>query len=561
MTMQQATEINYKNLLDKWLEAAERGDASAQYNLAVSFHNGQGVKQDYKKAAEWYLKAAEQGKSKAQFCLGFLYQNGKGVIQDYSSACCWYLKAAEQGNVDAQCFLGTLYYYGKGIAKDEAKAVLWLTKASEQGDNRAKDILSKILVVKDENQDNIKSNSSFHKEKNYVTNKSKDWITLSIILLALATFSLAGVMFFKTGDKVKTSSVKYALNIPEDKNSRHNELFVDSGMDYAKLTDIVLSSIVSINTDIAMGSGFFVSNKGDVLTNYHVIDGAKEIIVTPYDKEPFYALVKDIDPEQDMALIVMKEAEDTPFLKISDTLPRQGEAIMAVGNPRGLDRTVSNGIVSALRDNNKWIQFTAPVSPGSSGGALINKHGEVVGMPTKLKIDGQNLNFAIASPVLKRFFEMAKHKSPRAMPKIVSRKPKETVFPESNPNLVFVKKDSEYEIYLDTEYIKHYENSSIVSFITAWYPSDIMKQKIAKDKNFNLIAGKELGVFLLIYVVDLNNNSYVHLRTINFYTDGDVARDYIKPHSKIKWNYAKDGSRISALISMLRSTLSHQKNF
>ena len=155
--MQQATEIDYKSIINKWLQAAEQGNASAQYNLGVVFQKGQGVEQDYKKAAEWYLKAAEQGKAQAQFWLGFLYQNGMGVTKDYGNAFCWYLKAAEQGNVNAQSFLGALYYHGKGIAKDESKAVLWLTKASEQGDKRAKDLLSKILANQSEHSPNAHS--------------------------------------------------------------------------------------------------------------------------------------------------------------------------------------------------------------------------------------------------------------------------------------------------------------------------------------------------------------------------------------------------------------------
>ena len=155
--MQQATEIDYKSIINKWLQAAEQGNASAQYNLGVVFQKGQGVEQDYKKAAEWYLKAAEQGKAQAQFWLGFLYQNGMGVTKDYGNAFCWYLKAAEQGNVNAQSFLGALYYHGKGIAKDESKAILWLTKASEQGDKRAKDLLSKILANQSEHSPNAHS--------------------------------------------------------------------------------------------------------------------------------------------------------------------------------------------------------------------------------------------------------------------------------------------------------------------------------------------------------------------------------------------------------------------
>ena len=92
-----------------------------------------------------------------------------------------------------------------------------------------------------------------------------------------------------------------------------------------------------------------------------------------------------------MALLVMSEPMATPFLPIKDSLPRQGEAVMAVGNPKGLDRTVSNGIVSAFRGDDTLIQFTAPISPGSSGGALIDSDGNVIGMPTGVLGDGQNV--------------------------------------------------------------------------------------------------------------------------------------------------------------------------
>ena len=97
-----------------------------------------------------------------------------------------------------------------------------------------------------------------------------------------------------------------------------------------------------------------------------------------------YVYVKAVDIDGDMALLSIKTSKAVPFLKLSGTLPEQGEEIMAVGNPKILEGTISNGIVSAFRDNNRWIQFTAPVSEGSSGGALINSAGEVVGMQTLL---------------------------------------------------------------------------------------------------------------------------------------------------------------------------------
>ena len=164
--------------------------------------------------------------------------------------------------------------------------------------------------------------------------------------------------------------------------------------DYADLVEWVMTSMVYVETDKSTGSGFLVSDNDDILTNYHIIKDAKYIIVVPYGCEPVEALVKDFDAERDIALLKAKEIRSSslarlmikPSLKISNTLPRIGEAVLAIGNPRGLSGTVSDGIVSAIRqgDNNLWVQFTAPVSPGSSGGALVN--------PPSTKVEGFQLS-------------------------------------------------------------------------------------------------------------------------------------------------------------------------
>lgn len=125
----------------------------------------------------------------------------------------------------------------------------------------------------------------------------------------------------------------------------------------------------------------------------------------------------------------------------------------------------------------------------------------------------------------------------------------------SEDKLLFVQRDKSYEIYLDTEYIEYEKEKSLVTFITAWYPSEVVKENIAKDPNFNLIEGKELGVFLLLYTVNLSNNTYVHLRTVNCYVDGTVARDYTTPNSKIKWETLENGGRISNIVMVLRRYL------
>lgn len=324
--------------------------------------------------------------------------------------------------------------------------------------------------------------------------------------------------------------------------------------DYADLVEKVMPSIVSIETNTGRGSGFFVSTAGDVLTNYHVIEGAGRITVITSDGRRSNASVKDYDTRNDMALLKINAPSSTPMLTISPKLPRQGEAVIAIGNPRGFEGTVSNGIVSAFRENNTWVQFTAPVSEGSSGGALINLKGEVVGMPTKVRIDGQNLNFAIAPDVLAGFFAQAKFKAPRALTGSITRKSR-AVSRETSPGLLFVRSDESYEVYLETENIDYDRRSRLASFITVWFPTERTNAQMKKDKNFKAIPGKDFGPCMLLYAVDFSDGTYLHLRTINLYTDGSVARDYVKPRRSYEWLEPKRNSRIESLINAVRRQL------
>ena len=114
------------------LQAAERGNAQAQFNLGVMYATGQGVHQDYTEAVRWYRKAADQGYAEAQNNLGSMYYAGSGVHQDYAEAVRWYRKAAEQGNAGGQYYLGWMYDDGRGVRQDYAEAVRWFRRAAEQ---------------------------------------------------------------------------------------------------------------------------------------------------------------------------------------------------------------------------------------------------------------------------------------------------------------------------------------------------------------------------------------------------------------------------------------------
>ncbi|MGA1983311.1 MAG: trypsin-like peptidase domain-containing protein [Acidobacteriaceae bacterium] len=163
---------------------------------------------------------------------------------------------------------------------------------------------------------------------------------------------------------------------------------------------IVISD--STGTETALGSGFLVSPDGKVVTNYHVVSGAHSAIVKLSNGALFPAAgVLAFDADQDLAIIKVN-GKNLPFLNLADIKKLQvGDHVVAIGSPLGLEGTVSDGIISAVREEGhaKWIQTTAPVSHGNSGGPLLNMGGSVVGVITwgvSLQ-EGQNLNFAIPS--------------------------------------------------------------------------------------------------------------------------------------------------------------------
>ncbi len=150
---------------------------------------------------------------------------------------------------------------------------------------------------------------------------------------------------------------------------------------------------------LGIGSGFMVGDEGQIATNYHVIEGASSAIVKFVNKEEKFTVNKIIhkSPRYDIAVIKVS-ATTTPLVLGDDKLSSIGDRILAVGNPEGLEGTVSEGIISGFRkieENFRLMQITAPVSPGSSGGPVINRHGYVLAIASASYISGQNLNFAI----------------------------------------------------------------------------------------------------------------------------------------------------------------------
>jgi S1-C subfamily serine protease len=158
----------------------------------------------------------------------------------------------------------------------------------------------------------------------------------------------------------------------------------------------------SAGQETALGSGFLVSADGEIVTNHHVIKDAHSAIVKLSNGAffPVSGLLAD-DPQRDLA-VVKVNGKNLPFLSIGDIdKVHVGDHVVAIGSPLGLEGTVSDGIVSAIRDvsNKRWIQTTAPSSHGNSGGPLLDMSNHVVGVITAGVNPelGQNLNFAVPS--------------------------------------------------------------------------------------------------------------------------------------------------------------------
>jgi S1-C subfamily serine protease len=181
----------------------------------------------------------------------------------------------------------------------------------------------------------------------------------------------------------------------------------------AKLADGSIVSIVMSDKNgkpIAQGSGFLVTNDGLIVTNYHVIsEGSSAVAKLP--DSAFYAVdgVLRFDKARDVAVIKAHGKNFRPLTLGDSDRVQVGEEVVAIGNPLSLESTVSNGIVSAVRtvadEGGKFLQITAPISPGSSGGPLFNMAGEVVGITTMYLKGGENLNFAIPINEARRLLE------------------------------------------------------------------------------------------------------------------------------------------------------------
>ena len=341
----------------KWfLKAAEQGHARAQNNLGVMCETGYGMPKDLQQAAGWYRKAAEGGDSLGQYNLGMRYGTGEGLPRDDVLAAAWLRKSAEQGCAQAQRQLGYCYHDGKGVAKDFVEAYRWLDLAAAQGDTDAKSRLAQLETV------------------------------MSAAEVA------AGQKL--TRDGKRSSSGIASPEIP--------------------------SSSAKGSMPIGSGSGFFITDDGYLVTNYHVVKGASRFEVKS-PKGNLAAQLIRTDAANDLAVLKV-EGQFMALPVIASRTVKLGETVTTIGFPdtalQGFSPKLAKGEIASLagiRDDPRYFQISVPIQPGNSGGALVDAHGNVVGVVSgtlkqeaALAVTGalaQSVNYAVKSSYLLNVLE------------------------------------------------------------------------------------------------------------------------------------------------------------
>ncbi len=263
-----------------------------------------------------------------------------------------------------------------------------------------------------------------------ITSKSYNKASASVLILLFAAGLLVGglAIYFVTYLQVNnlngevTNLQTRVSTLEGSQNVTYQSITImQNGTSLADMYANVRDSVVLIQGDTSdggvQGSGFVYNFAGRtvVLTNYHVVQGTTSLSVTFSDGNGYSASVLGTDPYSDLAVVSVEapESEFKPIQIVSSSTLRQGEQVIAIGNPYGLVGSLTTGVVSALGRTitedtaggfaiANIIQTSTPINPGNSGGPLLNAVGNVVGITTAIVSDSQGLGFAIPSNTILR---------------------------------------------------------------------------------------------------------------------------------------------------------------
>jgi TPR repeat protein len=378
-------------------EKAEKGDPEAEWKLGRIYgenqtygHGSPGVPMNYDRSRKWYRKAAEQGFAQAQFALAMddLSDPNKGII--------WLRKAAQNGVADAQYELGEAYLgysvFRTSVSKDPVEAVKWLSKAAEQGDAEAQGNLGDCYF--------------------------RGQGTTEDYVLAYKWVNLAAAHGY-TGEHLPLSNLERFMT-PEQ-IAQGQQLARDFKPRKALEPGKVVSDNAVLDSNPSeSGTGFFITGDGYLVTCGHVVRDAAQIrLVTRTGIRS--AKVVQVDAANDLALL-KADGRFAPLPIAASRTVALGGTVATVGFPdpglQGFAPKLAKGEIASLsgaRDDPRYFQISVPVQPGNSGGALVDEHGNVVGV-VSAKLDAsaalaasgalpENVNYAVKSSFLLSFLE------------------------------------------------------------------------------------------------------------------------------------------------------------
>ena len=386
----------YKPALDIFLWHAGNGNTEAQAAVASFYKDGLSVTPDPRRYAAWAFLAARNGNRRAQLELGLLYRKSDHLPADDDEAEKWLRAAAQQGVADATNELGVaaLYPFGKGRQPDPRLAFRYFTEAAAAGSTHAlvnlgDAYLNGIGVARDRDR----------AREAYTTAAARGHVLARQRLFAEFNIAPSAPPETSGGSRVPSPpppTTTATVQKPQD--ARPNPADMPSAVEvFSRLSRSVLR-LYALNpskkdAEISQGSAVALTPRL-AATNCHVIEKKEAFGAKTATAVILFRLVAG-DARRDVC-VIQTDKEPIDTVRRYDDL-KVGERVYAIGSPRGLENTLSEGIISGLRrrDGTKYIQITAPITHGSSGGGLFDERGRLIGLTT-LGMDSGNLNFAVA---------------------------------------------------------------------------------------------------------------------------------------------------------------------
>ena len=414
-------------------QAAEQGLADSQYALGNAYVRGWGTLKSPDKAVEWFRRAAKQEHSGAMYEIGYAHLRGEGAPRSYQIAMDWFTRSATMGTAAAQRSLGVMYAIELGVDRNRVAAYMLLTLAidNEIPDEKAfavrEDVAKWMTDAEIGKARRLARNWKPGKELHLPALPTKAAgsadgmrkIQNSLARLGYDAGPADGIMGRKTRAAIRAFEADQELPATGAATTAlERALKAAVSRDGDQRRALPTSPDNPALKFASSGTGFAITKEGHVLTNYHVIDDCGEIWITSKGRAEALAA----DAEDDLALLRTDGRFEKQAAFRKEGRAPLGADIVVTGYPLqsilSTDLGVTSGIVSALkgiRDDPRHLQLTAPAQAGNSGGPVLDRSGNVVGlMVSKLNAMliaqvardlPQNINFAITASTARKFLD------------------------------------------------------------------------------------------------------------------------------------------------------------